>query len=387
MLKELTVMGATGSIGRSTLDVVKANPGCFDVRTLVAHSNYKDLARLARDVSANRAVLADETYYGDLKDALAGSGIDIAAGHDAVMAAARENVDLIMCAIAGTAGLEPLIQSLRSGIDVAIANKEPLVAAGDIVMALEAKHGSRILPVDSEHNAIFQVFERENKSRLDKIILTASGGPFLRRDRSSLHDVTPEQAVAHPNWSMGAKVSVDSATLMNKGLEVIEAKYLFDVTPSEIEVVMHPQSIIHSMVSYKDGSILAQLGAPDMKTPIASALAWPERLPKGGDMLDVSTLSKLEFEAPDLDRFPALKLAYDALHAGPHACIALNAANEMAVEAFLNRRIGFLQMTDCLGYALDNLHRISINNLEDVIELDKTIRRKAEDYIAKTAAS
>lgn len=388
--KKLSIFGATGSVGRSTLDVVKANPDYFSIDSLVANQNVKGLVQAAYEVGAKNLVVADEAFYKELKELVQdlpdgrGQEIEVEAGEAAVLDAAARSVDIAMCAIAGTRGLLPLMKTIEAGIPAAIANKEPLVAAGPQVIAAARKSGASILPVDSEHNAVFQVFESKNKTKIDKIILTASGGPFLRKRLDELSSITPAEAIKHPNWSMGAKISIDSATMMNKALEVIEAHYLFDMPPEKIDVVIHPQSVVHSMVSYQDGSTLAQLGSPDMKTPIAHALSYPDRLPVGGKALDFTQmLTDLHFEAPDKKRFVPLRLAYDALDAGQAACIALNAANEIAVDAFQAGQISFLAMTKCLEFALELHENKTICELSDVLTLDKAIRTRIQSYIIK----
>jgi len=336
-------------------------------------------------------VIADESLKAALSALLSHTDIAVKSGQKAIEQAASEDVDLIMAAIMGFAGLRPIIKAIESGTNIAIANKEPLVAAGEMIMNLAKKTGAKILPVDSEHNAIFQVFENENRGAIDKITITASGGPFLNWSHEDIASATPEQAVNHPNWDMGAKISVDSASMMNKALEVIEAHYLFSMPPDQIDVIIHPQSVIHSMVSYTDGTTLAQMGASDMKTPIAYALGWPERMHKGGDKLDLKALSSLTFQPPNLDQFPALKLAYDCLEKGQGACITLNAANEIAVAAFLNNEISFSDIVKCVDFALEhheqNLMTIAPKTVEDIEKLDNTIRHITLDYIQSEKVS
>ncbi|MBM3542388.1 MAG: 1-deoxy-D-xylulose-5-phosphate reductoisomerase, partial [Alphaproteobacteria bacterium] len=339
--RRVSVLGATGSVGRSTADLLARDAGRFAVEALTANRNAEQLAAMAKSLSARFAVVADEAQYGALKAALSGSGIEAAAGAQAVVEAAERPSDVVVASIVGAAGLESTLAAVRRGATVALANKETLVCAGDLVMAEVKRHGATLLPVDSEHSAIFQVFDFAEAARVSRILLTASGGPFRTMDRWAMAKVTPAQAVAHPNWSMGAKISVDSATMMNKGLEMIEAHHLFPVAEERIEIVVHPQSVIHSMVEYVDGSVLAQLGTPDMRTPIAYALAWPRRMEAPAARLDFQSLSQLTFEPPDPQRFPALRLARQALRAGGTAPCVLNAANEVAVEAFLAGRIGF----------------------------------------------
>jgi 1-deoxy-D-xylulose-5-phosphate reductoisomerase len=312
-VKTVSILGATGSVGRSTADVILAHPDRFDVQAVTASTKAEDLAALAIKLKAKLAVVADESAYPALKQALSGTGIKTETGTNAIQDAASVPADIIMAAIVGMAGLLPVLKAVEQGRCVAIANKEPLVAAGSLVMAAVKKHGTTLLPVDSEHNAIFQVFDNDNRAGIERIILTASGGPFRTWTIDQMRAATPEQAVSHPNWSMGAKISVDSATMMNKGLEVIEAQRLFDMAPDKIDILIHPQSIVHSMVEYNDGSMLAQLGAPDMRTPIAYALGWPDRIATPGRRLDAASLSTLQFFPPDFERFPAMKMAYDCL--------------------------------------------------------------------------
>lgn len=385
--KKVSIFGVTGSVGTSAVDVILASPHLFDVQTVTAGSNMEKLADTAVRLRAKKAVIAQEDQLQPLKDRLSGFGIVAEAGKQAAINAAREPADLILAATVGFEGLRPILAALEAGVSVAIANKEPLVAAGPILMAAAKKSGARILPVDSEHNAVFQVWEERNRARIEKVILTASGGPFLNWTQSQMQKATPEQAIAHPNWSMGPKISVDSATMMNKALEIIEASYLFDLPPEKIEVVIHPQSIIHSLVVYTDGSILAQMGESDMRIPIAHALGWPERLPAGGRILDVTKLSGLTFQTPNFAKFPALRYAYDALKRGPAACIALNAANEVAVKAFLERRIGFTAIMECITAALaevdGNLSASLPKTVEDCEKLDQTVRVLTENLITR----
>lgn len=343
-VKRVTVLGATGSVGRSTFELLAGARERFGVEALVANRNAAELAVQAKALGARRAVVADETALPVLREALAGTGIETGGGTAAVLEAAAMPADFVMAAIVGAAGLEPTLAAIRRGATIGLANKETLVCAGALVTAEAARHGARLIPVDSEHSAIFQVFDATRPERVERIVLTASGGPFRTWSRIEMAAVTPAQAVAHPNWTMGAKISVDSATMMNKGLEVIEAFHLFPVGLDRIEVLVHPQSIVHSMVVHVDGSVLAQLGTPDMRVPVSLALAWPDRLPFDGPRLDLAKIASLTFEAPDLERFPALRLARGALQAGGAAPTILNAANEVAVAAFLAGRIGFLDI-------------------------------------------
>jgi len=372
--KSVTILGATGSIGLNTLDLVSRHTDRFRIDALTANTSVAELAALARQHGARLAVIADLTLYGDLRDALAGSGIDAAAGPEALVEAASRPSDFVMAGIVGAAGLAPTLAAIRRGADVGLANKECLVCAGDIVMRDVRRFGGTLLPVDSEHNAIFQVFDRDRAQAVRRIVLTASGGPFLDLGMEQMAHVTPAQAVAHPNWSMGAKISVDSATMMNKGLEMIEAWHLFPVADHQIDVLVHPQSVIHSMVEYVDGSTLAQLGSPDMRTPIASCLAWPERIAAPSPRLDLATLGQLTFQAPDPVRFPALRLARAAMEAGKGAPTVLNAANEVTVAAFLAGRIGFLRIAEIVEAALEMIDSGAPDTIEAVMALDAETR-------------
>lgn len=379
--KTITILGATGSIGDSAAKVIGSAPERFEVQTLTAYRNVEKLAARARELNVKKAIIADENLYTALYEALLGTGIECAAGEDAIIEAAAEQADIVLCAIVGVAGLKPVMAALESGNNIAIANKEPLVAAGQLVMPLAAEKDVHILPVDSEHNAIFQVFEKENRDTIERLILTASGGPFLKLSRDEMENVTPEQALKHPNWVMGQKISIDSATMMNKALEIVEAHYLFDMPADKIDVLIHPQSAMHSMVEYNDGSIKAELGASDMCTPIANALAWPERMATPGDKLDFTAIGALEFHRPDPAQFPCLQFAYDALKAGPGACIALNAANEIAVDAFLKKRIGFLDIEKTIAHALDQNWDHKTDSLEVIAALDQDVRKASEEFL------
>ena len=379
--KTVTILGATGSVGLSTLDLMARHPDRFSLDTVTANRNASDLAALAKKHGARRAVVADPEAYDELKQALSGSGIEAIAGREALADCAGDGADFVMAAIVGSAGLEPTLAAVRAGADVGLANKECLVCAGDIVVAEVERHGGALLPVDSEHNAIFQVFDPDRADAVARIILTASGGPFRDWTTEAMKPVTPAQAVAHPNWSMGAKISVDSATMMNKGLEMIEAWHLFPVRPDQIDVLVHPQSVIHSMVEYVDGSTLAQLGSPDMRTPIASCLAWPERIAAPSPRLDLAALRELTFEAPDMERFPALRLARQCLEEGSEASTILNAANEIAVAAFLEGRIGFLDIASLVEDCLERLDRNPTLTLDDVIRLDAEVRLRCRELM------
>jgi len=381
--RRLTVLGATGSIGRSTLDILRHTETPVRVVALTGRDNVDALAAAAREFRAEIAVTADPARLDDLREALAGSGVEAAAGHEAVIEAASRPADWTMAAIVGSAGLAPTLAAARQGGVVALANKECLVSAGDLFLAEIARAGATLLPVDSEHNAIFQALDRDNRAALDRILLTASGGPFRDWPLARMAAATPEQAVAHPNWDMGAKISIDSATMFNKALEMIEAKHLFDVAPEQIEVVVHPQSVVHSMVGYADGSVLAQLGAPDMRHAIGYALHWPERRALPVERLDFARLARLDFEAPDETRFPALRLAREAMAAGGLAGAAFNAAKEAALEAFMARRIAFLDMAATVEATLERLAPFGpATSLGAVFEVDAEARRIADALIA-----
>ena len=379
--RSVTVLGSTGSVGQSTVDLLKRNLDRYDIGVLTANSNVDLLAQQARELRARLAVVADEAAYDSLKSALAGSNIEVAAGRQALLDAAAVPNDWTMVAIVGARSLEPTLAAIDRGGVIAIANKECLVCAGELVLRRSARSGATLLPVDSEHNAIFQVFQ--DRKSIRRIILTASGGPFRTADASAMAQATPAQAIAHPVWSMGVKISIDSATMMNKGLEVIEASYLFDLPDDRIDILVHPQSVIHSMVEYRDGSVLAQLSTPDMRTPIAYTLAWPERMAYPSEPLDLAKIASLTFEAPDSSRFPCLELARRALRAGGSAPAVLNAANEIAVEAFLNERIGFLDIAAVNDAVLSGVGTPSANDLESVLAVDAEARRHAEATIAR----
>ena len=381
MTKSVSIFGATGSVGQSTLDLIRQHPEDYNVIALTANSNAAQLAVLAREFSAEIAVVADDTAYAELKRQLAGTSIEAASGAEALMAAASRSADWTMAAIVGCAGLPPTLAALRCGKTVALANKEALVSAGALMMTEARKAGATLLPVDSEHNAIFQALQGGRIDQVRKITLTASGGPFRTWTREQMASVTPEQAVAHPNWDMGAKISVDSATMMNKGLELIEAHYLFPVGLENIEILVHPQSVIHSMVEYHDRSTLAQLGSPDMRIPIASALAWPERMATNCEPLELADIARLDFERPDEVRFPATKIARAAITAGGANPAMLNAANEIAVAAFLNRTVQFLDITEIVSRLLDSYSPPEPNELADIFAIDKETRVRTEQLV------
>ncbi|OYX51022.1 MAG: 1-deoxy-D-xylulose-5-phosphate reductoisomerase [Sphingomonas sp. 32-66-10] len=385
-MKRVTILGATGSVGTSTLDLIERDPAAFEVVALTANCDVDKLAAAAKRVSAKLAVVADPSCHHELAEALAGTGIAVASGPEAVCDAARMGADWTMAAIVGTAGLKPVLAALEGGQAVALANKESLVSAGDVMMQAAAATGATLLPVDSEHNAVFQCLETQNVDRVARIILTASGGPFRERSLDEMRAITPAQAVAHPNWSMGAKISVDSATMMNKGLELIEAFHLFPVTVEQLDVIVHRQSVIHSMVEYVDGSVLAQLGSPDMRVPIAHALAWPRRMETPCQRLDLATIGRLDFEAPDYDRFPCLKLAREALAAGGARPAILNAANEVAVAAFLKGQIGFLEIAAIVADTLNRYDPAAPDMLDQVLAIDAEARILAGERVKDCVA-
>jgi len=381
--RSVSVLGSTGSIGCNTVDLLARNRNEYCVEALTGNRNVQLLAQQAIDLNAKLAVVADESLYGDLKQLLNDTDIEVAAGDQAVADAAARPSDVLIAAIVGTAGLRPTLEAIRRGALVGLANKETLVSAGALMTEEVQKGGATLVPVDSEHSAIFQVFDFDRPEGISKITLTASGGPFRSTPLADMEKITPAQAVAHPNWDMGAKISVDSATMMNKGLEVIEAFHLFPVESGNIDVVVHPQSVIHSMVSYVDGSVLAQLGAPDMRTPISLALAWPKRMETPAQTLSLADVATLTFEAPDEVRFPALRLAQECLEAGGGAPTVLNAANEVAVAAFLDNKIGFLDIARVVETVLENTQNVVLSNLDAVFALDQKARRHAESVVMK----
>ena len=383
MTKRVSILGSTGSVGSSTLELIERQPEAYRVEALTANRNVELLAAQARRVAAALAVIGDEDRYADLKRALAGSGIEAAAGAAAVVEAAGRRADWVMAAIVGAAGLEPTLEAVRQGTVVALANKECLVCAGNLLLEEVTRSGAVLLPVDSEHNAIFQVFEFERRQDVEKIILTASGGPFRTAGREEMRTATPAAAVAHPNWRMGAKISVDSATMMNKGLELIEAHYLFEMPEDRIDILVHPQSIVHSLVCYVDGSVLAQLGAPDMRTPIAYTLGWPKRIGAPSERLDLGRVATLTFEPPDAERFPALSLAREALRKGGNAPIVLNASNEEAVDGFLAERIGFLDVARVVEETLRRIEEPAARSVAEVSAVDRAARRTAGEIISR----
>jgi len=392
IFKRLTVLGSTGSVGISTLDVVAHarkiyGAHAFPIEALTAQNNVETLAKQARQFHPRLAVIGDETRYAQLKELLAGTNVEVAAGRNAVIAAATRPSDVVMVSIVGAAGLAPALEAVKRGATIALANKECVVAAGDIFRRAQEASGAHVIPVDSEHNAAFQILDCNRGAAIEKLTITASGGPFREWPRERMASATPEQAVAHPNWSMGAKISVDSATLMNKGLELIEAHYLFAIPPERLAVIVHPQSVVHCLVTYEDGSTLAHLSAPDMRTPIAHALAWPERMKSPSHRLDLAALGQLTFENPDSARFPCLGLAEACLRTGGLAPTILNAANEVAVGAFLGRRIGFLDIPRVVEETLaaEGKEYAVAADLDSVLEADARARELASGFCRNAA--
>ncbi len=381
--RRVTVLGSTGSVGTNTIDLLERNPGRYVVEALTANSNAGRLAEQARRLRPRVAVVADERQYGDLKAALAGTGIEAAAGATAVVEAAMRPSDWVMAAIVGAAGLRPTLAAVRRGAVVALANKECLVTAGSLMMREVGAAGATLLPVDSEHSAIFQCFDFERREAVERIILTASGGPFRTSSVAEMEAATPAEAVRHPNWSMGAKISVDSATMMNKGLELIEAHHLFGLPAERIEILVHPQSVVHSMVAYVDGSVLAHLGTPDMRTPIAYALGWPRRIDAPSARLDLAQIGQLTFEHPDFERFPSLRLARAALTDGGLAPTVLNAANEVAVQAFLKGAIGFTSVARIVEQVLSRAPAGQADSLEEIAAADRAARDIAAELVGR----
>jgi len=379
--RRVTILGATGSVGCNTLDLIRNQPDQFAIEALTGNKNVDLLISQAKEFTPKLAVIGDDALYGELKDGLSGTDIAAASGQAAMLEAADVPSEIVIAGIVGVAGLAPTLKAAQRGVIIALANKECLVCAGDFFLDEIEHSGATLLPIDSEHNAIYQVFDFDQADNVDHLTLTASGGPFRNASLTEMLAVTPEQAVVHPNWDMGAKISVDSATMMNKGLELIEAFYLFPVEEKQIDILIHPQSVIHSMVSYKDGSVLAQLGTPDMRTPISYALAWPERMETPGRKLDLAQIGKLTFEAPDLERFPALTLARDTLKAGGSLPTILNAANEIAVRCFLEERIGFLDITWVAAEVLDRTPKSEPNALDEIFHCDESARVLAEEVV------
>jgi 1-deoxy-D-xylulose-5-phosphate reductoisomerase len=389
-VRSVTVLGATGSIGDSTMDLLRGARERYRVEALTANTNVEGLARLAREFGARFAAVADETRLGDLRAALAGSGIACGAGDSAIVEAAERPADWVMAAVSGAAGLKPALAAVDRGATVALANKECLVCAGDFFMQRALKAGACILPADSEHNALFQALGSGNREELTRVIITASGGPFRTWAAADIERATLAQALKHPNWSMGQKITIDSASMMNKGLEVIEASYLFALAPDEIDVLVHPQSIIHGMVEFSDRSVVAQLGAPDMRTPIAHCLGWPERIVGPAAKLDLAKIGQLTFEAPDFERFPGLRLAYDALRTGNGATTVYNAANEVAVAAFIQHKIRFGAIARLVDATLEHWTRSGnlapLSSADDAISVDHNARNMAATLLPQIAA-
>lgn len=380
--RQVTILGSTGSVGCQTIDIIRRNKAHYEVIALTARRNVEELTAQAKEFNPSFVALADPDGYKALKSALSGHDIEIAAGLEAVAEAAKKNAEWVMAAIVGAAGLKPTLAAVKRGAIVAFANKECLVCAGELMMNEIQRRGATLLPVDSEHNAIFQVFDFKRREGIEKLILTASGGPFREWNIQAMGQASPAQAVAHPNWDMGAKISVDSATMMNKGLEVIEACHLFGLPEDKIDVVVHPQSVVHSMVQYIDGSVLAQMGTPDMRTPIAYTLAYPNRVETPCARLDWSDRTTLTFESPDLERFPALRIAREVLRAGGSAPVVMNAANEIAVANFLNGGIGFLQIAAVVEQSLETFPHRKPKTLDDVHVLDSEARTLAQEIVA-----
>ncbi len=378
--RTVSILGATGSIGQTTRRLLQQYPDRFTIQTVVAGSDTSALAETAIALAAKHAVVADAQQYHALKAALAGTSITCAAGDAAVLQAASMPADITIAAIVGIAGLAPTATAIAQGNTVAIANKEAIVCAGHLLLDMAKKHGTRILPLDSEHNAIFQIFCAAQQHALDHIALTASGGPFRDLPLQQFHSITPKMACAHPIWPMGRKISVDSATMMNKGLEVIEACHLFDLPVAQVRVLIHPQSIIHGMATYQDGSTLAQLALPDMTVPIAYALGYPERLPLNTPPLDLAHIGNLTFTRADAQRYPCLNLAIEAFKAGSSACITLNAANEVAVDAFLHGKINFNGIYKLIADMLASAPTFSVESLSDVYAVDSSTRHRAQQH-------
>ena len=389
-VRSITILGATGSIGASTVDLIKREPERYRVESISARRNAAALGKIAREVGARHAVVADPAAYRDLKSALSGSRIEAAAGEDALIEAAQRPADWVMASISGSVGLKPTMAAIERGATVALANKECLVCAGSLFMRRAASAGATVLPVDSEHNAVFQALGSGHRADVRRAILTASGGPFRTWSKEAIKAATPEQALRHPNWSMGPKVTIDSATLMNKGLELIEAHHLFALRPDEIDVLVHPQSVVHGLVEFRDGSVVAQLGSPDMRIPIAHCLAWPRRINGPAARLDLAKVRELTFEAPDLDRFPALALARRAMESGGAAPTVLNAADEVAVAEFIAGRIGFTAIAALVEATLDAAGRRDLlaepTTIDAAMAVDHIARNLAKDLLPEIAA-
>ncbi len=385
-MRSVSILGSTGSVGCSTVDLLLAHRDRYQVRCLTGGRNVAVLAQQAIALGAELAVIGDPAQLSALREALAGHPVQVAAGADAVTQAAAMPVDWTMAAITGAAGLPSTLAAIRRGGAIAFANKEALVCAGEIMLQAVRDAGATLLPVDSEHNAIFQAMAEQNGRAVERVVLTASGGPFRTASLAEMQAATPEAALRHPVWSMGSKISIDSATMFNKGLELIEAARLFGLAEAQVDILIHPQSVVHGMVCYSDGSVLAQLGSPDMRIPIAHTLAWPERLSTHSPRLDLANVARLDFADPDVVRFPALRLSRDALRAGGGAPTILNAANEIAVEAFLGRRIGFLAIAGIVEAVLDRMGAPPAGSLDEVMALDQAGRRHASELVANHSA-
>lgn len=383
MARSVTILGSTGSIGRSTVDLLLKNPDRFTVEALVAQKDVATLATQAKSLQAKIAVVEDESYYPALKEALEGTQTKVAAGKTAVIEAAQAPAEWVMSAIVGTAGLRPTYAAIERGAMIALANKESMISAGPIVLKALQQYKATLLPVDSEHNAIFQVLHEPHHQEVEKLILTASGGPFRTFTPGQMATITLEQALKHPTWSMGPKVTIDCANLMNKGLEMIEASYIFGFPEDQIDILIHPQSIIHSLVAYRDGSVLAQLGIHDMRVPIAHTLAWPTRMPTDLPRLDLSALKQLTFETPDPIQFPAISLARQVLKNGKDRPTILNAANEVAVQSFVQRKISFLDIIPICTEVLDQMSESSLGSIDEVLQVDQQARQISEKVIHK----
>ncbi|MDX1949274.1 MAG: 1-deoxy-D-xylulose-5-phosphate reductoisomerase [Rickettsiales bacterium] len=383
MQKQVSILGATGTIGKNTLEIISGNPEKYSVSTLIARSNFEELAKLATQYKVKQVAIYDEENYLPLKNLLSGSNIKIFAGKEGCKEASSEKIDIYISGAVGFCALEPTLSAVKAGVNIGMANKECLVCAGEIIINEAKKSNAKIIPVDSEHNAIFQIFDFEKLNSIEKIILTASGGSFLNLDIKEFSKITPEMAVKHPNWNMGAKISVDSSTMMNKGLEVIEAMRLFPLNPNQIEVLVHPQSIIHGLVYYNDGSVLSALSNPDMKIPISYALGFPDRIKNNSQKLDLAKTTNLSFYNPDFEKFRCLKLSFEALNFGQNACVALNAANEIAVAEFLNHKIKFSDIPIIVEMVLEKIisENYSANSLEEIYFIDEISRNSAQDFI------
>lgn len=384
--KSVAILGSTGSIGTQTLEVIRKHPEEFQVEVLTAQNNFQLLIKQALEFNPNAVVIGNESHYSVVKEALDPKGIKVFAGPKAIAQVVEmSTIDVVLTALVGYSGLLPTIQAIKAGKAIALANKETMVVAGEIITALAKEHEVNIYPVDSEHSAIFQCLVGEFHNPIEKIILTASGGPFRGKDRAFLETVTKAQALKHPNWDMGAKITIDSASMMNKGLEVIEAKWLFGLKKEQIDVVVHPQSIIHSLVQFEDGSLKAQLGLPDMRIPIQFALSYPDRLKSDFERFDFAKYASLDFEAPDLKTFRNLQLAYDALDRGGNAPCILNAANEIVVDAFLKDQVGFLEMSELIEEALHKTEFLASPNLDDYIHTDQRAREITKELLTKVS--